>query len=332
MGWDVALQALGGGLDGLARGFSWQQDMGERRRQFDVTAGMNQQEIDIRREELKAEIKAMFESLNKPPEDPIERIDTVDDDGNPATRFVPRSQVTNRAFPKYREPKAQPQEPLERVETVDERGNPATRFVPRSAASNQSFPRYREPKSMTAITQKDDPALPSGVRQYLSTFPQKYGRGQRDRALHELETTLQALYRDHPNLDANKVYQMFDRMFPAREDDVLIDDVVPPAPAIDPTTNLPSRAAGAGRDIRLPAHSSRPGQTAITPAKSIKELQQTPLRPPTAGRSSGAGSMGATPGLPPTMAVGSVVTLRDGRRVRVLAINPDGAWEAELVP
>src|SRR5690606_26054517 len=70
MGWDVALQGIGAGLKGALDAYSWQQDFNEGRRRFDASAALDQQGLDLRREDhelrqkqLKAEIQAMIDKV-----------------------------------------------------------------------------------------------------------------------------------------------------------------------------------------------------------------------------------------------------------------------------
>lgn len=298
------LAGIGGATKGALDAYSWQ-----KQQQAD------DEDRDLRRQEILARIKAMTDQLNKPPDDPAEAVDTVDDAGNPITKFVPRSQLPGQTFRKYTTPpKPEAPEPTINIDTVDDNGNPVTRVLPRSEAAGGTFPKYikpEKPSTPLGTTPKDDPTLPRGVRQYLATFAGRY----RDRATakKELDGVLASLYQDHPNLDATKVYRMFDQMFPKNEepsDDV--DDMPDAAP--------PSAPA---------APSAGPLGTTPRPA------------PPPSASPFGRGASAAPVGQPQPMAgaapqqrlqVGAPITLKNGKRARVRAINPDGTVDIDPLP
>lgn len=325
MGWDVAFQGLGAGIQGGLDAYSWQKEHKLRDRQLDQEDEM----IGLRREQIRAEIDAMLARVNAPQEDSLEGIDTVDESGNPIRQYVPRSQLSGRSFPKHQEPKTSTPEPVMSIDTMDDQGRPVTQVLPRSAASGRTFPKYQAPKPMTAVS-RDDPSLPRGVRQYLAGFGGRYRN--RWAAKRELDGVLEKLYKDHPDLDASKVYQMFDRMFPTRDQDdgpLLDSEEVPGPPGLTMETRTGEEQPAPTPLPMAPDRQVRP--TPLTFGARAGNVGQPPITRSGTGRASGAGRAGGPSAIPPTMQVGSVVELRDGRRIRVRTINPDGTFDGAPV-
>lgn len=316
MAWDIALQGIGGALGGLAEGFSWQREMGQRDRQIDQDAQM----LDLRRQQIAMDIQRMLADLDDrdAQKQAREAAAAKEADQQAAkdawvTSLPPHLQQAARAKdfgysfgPDVFEPpqtseeiEAEQQRTLARIEAEAEA---------RARGTRRGNPPARDTVGTTPVTSRDDPSLPAGVRQYLSTFvtPSKYGgiddpAERRAAAKAELDSVLPRLYEDHPMLDALKLYQWFDRLFPEPRPQ--------PGPSLYGTAPVTPAGTSAAPASAAPA-------MAAPPENRRQGLPSAPGRP-------SAGASGIT--------VGAIVTLRDGRRMRVRAVNPDGTFDADPV-
>jgi hypothetical protein len=137
--------------------------------------------------------------------------------------------------------------------------------------------RIRQKFAKTPVTMSDDPALPTGVKSYISSLPSKY-QGNYAAAFGEFQQALPSLLHDHPRLDVGKARQAFDDLFPSNKlparpsaGSEAIDSIfngggaaAPAAPAPD-TTPAPVGATPITRRATAPAPAG-PGGAPVTDA------------------------------------------------------------------
>lgn len=163
----------------------------------------------------------------------------------------------------------------------------------------------REPKDGPAPP-KDDPALPGGVRTYLTSLLDKH-KGDYQAAEAEWNRGLAEQQAKHPNLDPTKARTYLRSLFGA--------------PTGGPQTDYmgevkPFRASGFDQ---APSAGPAPIQAGPTPPMGPTSAEASPVaRPaPTGGR--------------PMPKVGDVVTVR-GQKVQITKIHPNGQVEGIPVP
>jgi hypothetical protein len=279
------LAGIGGGVKGALDAYSWQ-----KQQQAD------DEDRELNRERIRAEIQTMLARVSRAPDDPAEAVDTVDEQGNPVTQYIPRSQLGGRTFKKpTTAPKPEPTPKPVQITTIDERGRPVTRFV--DPKPGDSFPVYVKPP---------EPKEP------------------RDEPVEHIQTV---------DEDGNPIEivvprsQAVNRSFtkPAKADPDYVPEEDPNLPGMG-VTKLPNY----GKDIRLP--SSRPGRP--LPSTMMRQtpvngpLGTTASQPMNTGR--GGGSAAAAPKLPQGLVPGSPVKLRDGRTGIFRGVKPDGSLNVEF--
>jgi len=185
-------------------------------------------------------------------------------------------------------------ENLERVDTINEQGQDVTQFV--APRAGQSFLKLKKDEA------RDDPALPQGVRSYISGFGPRYA--DRAGAEEELRKALPDLQRDHPRLDVNKAFQLLDGVYGTRPPKKAVgeggfEDLPPASGTTAASAAPPPAAAPPARPSAFPtmrpvaSHAGAPAAAAPAPKPSVPNVDASAIPAPV--RSSTTSAAAAAP-------------------------------------
>lgn len=288
------LSAAGAGLGGALQAYSWQKEREDTRRQVDTRSRQADDELQLRREQLKADIQRMLDSVASDKADRNEKAAAAkakaqsDKETRAAqdayiSGLPPHLQAATRARQlnlgafdpeDFQAPKTTKELAAEREAALAQIEAEAYR---RAQGTRRGNPPARD-TPVTPAVPKDDPALPAGVRKYIASLKGRYPNQQkgetfisgREGARQELVGAIEDLYRDHPNLDTGKMFQMFDSIFP--EDDFSVS----PAGAASDTgagtlpITQPQPQPGVQSPGGQPAAGGARGRTPVTAASQTR--------------------------------------------------------------
>lgn len=334
------LAGIGAGAQGALSAYSWQKERDDRRREFDAVHAGDEEERQLRIQKIRAEIEQMLHPLTKGPARKVVSYKTVGDDGKPVTKWAYEDELVGQSSPDYVEPKPAPAAPRPIAVPTEQGGKAGTLFVDPTTAPGQFFPSAPKPKKPSALgtSSKDDPSFPNGVRAYLADINGRYKT--RAEAKTELDSALASLYRDHPNLDSNKLYAAFDRLFP--KDELVHGAGVKPAAGASSPASTATGGTGAPLGTTASASTAGPlpfgrGRGAAAgpagtsaPSASVRQMTDAVTaaasRSMAAGGGSGQTSTGASAATrgTPASAVGKEFIAPSGRRVKIIGIKPNG--------